>query len=74
MPDRWQEKLRTMRAAGLNAIDTYVEWSLHNPKPGTYVWTGMGDIERFMRLAAEEGFVVILRPGPYICAERDMVN
>ena len=63
-----------MRAAGLNAVTTYVEWSLHNPKPDTYVWNGMGDIERFVRLAAEEDLLVILRPGPYICAERDMVN
>ncbi|XP_031630054.1 beta-galactosidase-like isoform X2 [Contarinia nasturtii] len=72
LPDTWRQKLRTMRAAGLNAVTTYVEWSLHNPKPDTFIWNGMGDIEQFIRLAAEEDLLVILRPGPYICAERDM--
>lgn len=74
MPDQWQQRFRTMRAAGLNAISTYVEWSMHNPKPDTYVWDGMADLDRFIRLAAEEDLLVILRVGPFICSERDMVN
>ncbi|XP_055314738.1 beta-galactosidase-like isoform X2 [Sitodiplosis mosellana] len=72
LPQTWRQKLRTMRAAGLNAVTTYVEWSLHNPKPDIFIWEGIGDIEQFIRLAAEEDLLVILRPGPYICAERDM--
>lgn len=74
MPEQWQQRFRTMRAAGLNAISTYVEWSMHNPRPGTYVWDGMADLDRFIRLAAEEDLLVILRVGPFICSERDMVN
>ncbi|XP_011184129.1 beta-galactosidase [Zeugodacus cucurbitae] len=70
-PDSWQRKLQTLRASGLNAVTTYVEWSLHNPKDGTYVWNGIADLERFIKLADELGLLVILRPGPYICAERD---
>lgn len=65
--------MRTLRASGLNAVTTYVEWSLHNPKDGQYAWDGIADVEEFVRLAAEEDLLVILRPGPYICAERDMV-
>lgn len=65
--------MRTLRTAGLNAVETYVEWSLHNPHNDKYVWDGIADIERFIRLAAEQDLLVILRPGPYICAERDMV-
>lgn len=72
LPETWQRKLRTMRAAGLTAVTTYVEWSLHNPKDGVYDFTGMGDLEQFVELAAQEDLYVILRPGPYICAERDM--
>lgn len=72
MPETWRQRFRTMRAAGLNAISTYVEWSMHNPTPGKYVWNGMADIERFIRLAAEEDLLVILRVGPFICSERDM--
>ncbi|EDV94965.1 GH23545 [Drosophila grimshawi] len=71
-PETWSRHLRTMRAAGLNAVTTYVEWSLHNPRDGVYVWTGIADLERFIRLAVDEDLLVILRPGPYICAERDM--
>ncbi|XP_030559801.1 beta-galactosidase [Drosophila novamexicana] len=71
-PDTWSRHLRTMRAAGLNAVTTYVEWSLHNPRDGVYVWNGIADLERFIRLAVDEDLLVILRPGPYICAERDM--
>lgn len=73
LPETWQRKLRTMRAAGLNAVTTYVEWSLHNPKYGNYTWDGMADLERFIQLARQEDLYVILRPGPYICAERDLV-
>uniref|UniRef100_A0A182VZ59 Beta-galactosidase n=1 Tax=Anopheles minimus TaxID=112268 RepID=A0A182VZ59_9DIPT len=72
LPESWPSILRSMRAAGLNAITTYVEWSLHNPTEGVYNWRGIADIERFMELADSAGLYVILRPGPYICAERDM--
>lgn len=63
-----------MRAAGLHAVTTYVEWSLHNPRDGVYDWTGIADLEKFIQLAAKQDLLVILRPGPYICAERDNVN
>lgn len=72
LPETWQRKLRTMRAAGLHAVTTYVEWSLHNPKDDIYDFTGIADLELFIELAAQEDLYVILRPGPYICAERDM--
>ncbi|XP_030377653.1 beta-galactosidase isoform X2 [Scaptodrosophila lebanonensis] len=71
LPDAWRSRLRTMRASGLNALDTYVEWSLHNPHDGEYNWEGIADVVKFLELAKEEGFYVVLRPGPYICAERD---
>lgn len=53
---------------------SYVEWSLHNPKDGVYIWQGIADLERFIELAKQEDLLVILRPGPYICAERDFVS
>lgn len=54
-------------------IHRYVEWSLHNPEQGVYNWKGIADLEHFLGLAQQLGFYVILRPGPYICAERDNV-
>lgn len=52
----------------------YIEWSLHEPTPGVYSFEGENDFEHFVRLAEEENLLVILRPGPYICAERDFVS
>ncbi|XP_058814087.1 beta-galactosidase-like isoform X2 [Topomyia yanbarensis] len=72
LPGSWRHILRSMRAAGLNAVMTYIEWSTHEPKEGEYKWDGIANIEQFIRIAEEEDLFVILRPGPYICAERDM--
>lgn len=73
-PQKWRQILRTMRAAGLNTVSTYAEWSFHNPHDGQYVWTGMANIEKFVRIAAEEDLLVIFRLGPYINAERNGVG
>ncbi|XP_011504191.1 PREDICTED: beta-galactosidase-like [Ceratosolen solmsi marchali] len=67
----WKDRLRKMRTAGLNAVSTYVEWSLHQPEVNKWVWDGDADIVEFIKLAQEENLLVLLRPGPYICAERD---
>lgn len=68
----WRDRLRKMRAAGLNAVSTYVEWSLHEPEPGQFNWAGDVDLVNFLNIAQEEDLLVLLRPGPYICAERDL--
>ncbi|XP_034945618.1 beta-galactosidase-like [Chelonus insularis] len=68
----WRDRLRKIRAAGLNAISTYVEWSLHEPSPGNWRWTGEADLVAFLTMAKEEDLLVLLRPGPYIDAERDL--
>ena len=71
VPGSWRRKLQTLRAGGLNAVDIYVQWSLHNPKDGLYNWDGIANVEEFVKIAQEEGLYIILRPGPYICAELD---
>ncbi|XP_076754482.1 beta-galactosidase isoform X1 [Xylocopa sonorina] len=67
----WRDRMRKIRAAGLNAISTYVEWSLHQPNENEWHWTGDADLVEFLNIAQEEDLFVLLRPGPYICAERD---
>lgn len=69
VPDYWEDRLRKLRACGFNAVETYVAWNLHEPREGEFVFEGMADVERFIRLAGELGLLVILRPSPYICAE-----
>lgn len=71
LPGSWRRKLQTLRAGGLNAVDLYIQWSLHNPKDGFYNWDGIANVEEVVRIAQEEGLYIILRPGPYICAELD---
>ncbi|XP_060865997.1 beta-galactosidase-like [Metopolophium dirhodum] len=67
----WKDRIQKMKAAGLNTITTYVEWSLHEPFPGVYDFEGIADLEYFIELIKNENMYLILRPGPYICAERD---
>ncbi|MEH0546843.1 beta-galactosidase [Streptomyces sp. B21-105] len=70
-PDQWADRLRKARLMGLNTVETYLPWNLHQPEPGTLVLDGLLDLPRFLRLAAAEGLHVLLRPGPFICAEWD---
>ncbi len=65
----WRARLAMARAMGLNAVSTYVFWNRHEPRPGVYDFAGENDIARFIRLAQEEDLLVVLRPGPYVCAE-----
>ncbi|XP_069769291.1 beta-galactosidase-like [Narcine bancroftii] len=71
-PIYWKDRLQKMYMAGLNAIQVYVAWNYHELTPGVFDFTKSRDIESFLRLAHETGLLVILRPGPYICAEWDL--
>ncbi|XP_073333127.1 beta-galactosidase-like [Pagrus major] len=68
----WKDRLLKMYMAGLNAIQTYIPWSYHEESPGRYSFSGDRDLEYFLQVAQDVGLLVILRPGPYICAEWDM--
>ena len=68
-PEYWRARLKMARAMGLNTIATYVFWNIHEPTPGHYDFTGPNDLAAFIRIAGEEGLHVILRAGPYSCAE-----
>jgi len=65
----WRDRLRKARAMGLNTIETYAFWNVHEPSPGVYDFSGNNDIAEYIREAQQEGLYVILRPGPYVCAE-----
>lgn len=72
----WRDRLRKMRATGLNAVETYIPWNLHEPEPrvydfgnGTSDFGNMLNLEQFLKTAQEEDLFTIIRPGPYICAE-----
>lgn len=67
----WRDRMRKMRAMGCNTLSTYVFWNAHEPTPGLYDFNENLDVAEYIRLAQEEGLYVILRPGPYVCAEWD---
>jgi beta-galactosidase len=70
--DYWHARLKMAKAMGLNTIATYVFWNLHEPSPGVYDFSGQNDLRAFIQVAQEEGLYVILRAGPYVCAEWEL--
>ncbi|KFQ78343.1 Beta-galactosidase, partial [Phaethon lepturus] len=70
----WRDRLLKMYMSGLSAVQVYIPWNYHEPLPGVYDFAGDRDMEAFLDLTAELGLLVILRPGPYICAEWEMVS
>ncbi len=65
----WRHRLQMMKGMGLNTVATYVFWNLHETEPGKWDFSGDKDLAEYIRTAGEEGMMVILRPGPYVCAE-----
>jgi beta-galactosidase len=68
----WRDRLRKAHAMGLNAVTVYVFWNVHEETPGVFDFSGQKDVAEFLREAQQEGLYVILRPGPYVCAEWDL--
>ena len=68
----WPDRLAKLKAMGLNTVTTYVFWSAHEPTPGHFDFSGQNDIAAFIREAQRAGLFVLLRPGPYICAEWEL--
>ncbi|MBM9622175.1 glycoside hydrolase family 35 protein [Streptomyces zhihengii] len=65
--DQWTHRLAMLRAMGLNCVETYVPWNLHEPEPGR--WADEGALGRFLDAVRAAGMWAVVRPGPYICAE-----
>jgi hypothetical protein len=75
-PELWQDRLRKLRATGVNTVETYIAWNIHEPQDGVFDFGDGGteleawaDLPGFLRLAQQEDLFVVIRPGPYICGE-----
>ncbi|HEY8967013.1 MAG TPA: beta-galactosidase family protein, partial [Candidatus Methylacidiphilales bacterium] len=68
----WRQRLRMCRAMGLNTVCVYLFWNFHEWEQGKFDWSGQADVAEFCREAQQEGLWVLLRPGPYSCAEWEM--
>nr|KYP43694.1 Beta-galactosidase 5 [Cajanus cajan] len=68
-PEMWEDLIRKAKDGGLDVIDTYVFWNVHEPSPGNYNFQGRYDLVRFIKTVQRVGLYVHLRIGPYVCAE-----
>ena len=68
----WEHRIKMCKALGMNTICLYIFWNLHEPEEGKFNFTSNNDVSAFCKLAQKHGMYVILRPGPYVCAEWEM--
>ncbi|XP_043690636.1 beta-galactosidase 15 [Telopea speciosissima] len=67
--EMWPELIRKAKEGGLDTIETYVFWNIHEPIRRQYDFTGNKDIIRFLKTVQDAGLYAVLRIGPYVCAE-----
>ena len=68
----WEHRIQMCKALGMNTLCLYVFWNIHEQREGEFDFTGQNDVAEFCRLAQKNGMYVIVRPGPYVCAEWEM--
>lgn len=68
----WDQRIKMCKALGMNTLCLYVFWNIHEQQEGRFDFTGNNDVAAFCRLAQKNGMYVIVRPGPYVCAEWEM--
>lgn len=68
----WEHRIEMCKALGMNTICIYTFWNFHEQQPDQFNFEGDHDVARFCQLAQKHGMYVILRPGPYACAEWEM--
>jgi beta-galactosidase len=68
----WDHRIKMCKALGMNAVCIYIFWNIHEQREDQFDFTGNNDVAEFCRLAQKNGLYVIVRPGPYVCAEWEM--
>ena len=68
----WDHRIKMCKALGMNTVCIYVFWNIHEQKEGQFDFTGNNDVAEFCRIAQKNDMYVIVRPGPYVCAEWEM--
>ncbi|HWP00430.1 MAG TPA: beta-galactosidase [Methylococcus sp.] len=69
----WQDRLDKLKAAGCNAVASYIPWLCHEPVEGQIDLQGLTrpelDLGAFIDLCARNGLGFFARPGPFVMAE-----
>ena len=68
----WEHRIKMCKALGMNTVCIYIFWNIHEQREGVFDFTGQNDVAEFCRIAQRNGMYVIVRPGPYVCAEWEM--
>ena len=68
----WEHRIKMCKALGMNTVCLYVFWNIHEQQEGKFDFAGNNDVAEFCRLCQKNGMYVIVRPGPYVCAEWEM--
>ncbi len=68
----WEHRIKMCKSLGMNTLCIYVFWNIHEQREGEFDFSGNNDVAEFCRLAQKNGMYVIVRPGPYVCAEWEM--
>ena len=68
----WEHRIKMCKALGMNTVCIYIFWNIHEQQEGVFNFTDNQDIAEFCRVAQRNGMYVIVRPGPYVCAEWEM--
>ena len=68
----WEHRIQMCKALGMNAVCIYIFWNIHEQQENVFDFSGNNDVAEFCRLAQKNGLYVIVRPGPYVCAEWEM--
>ena len=68
----WDQRIKMCKALGMNSVCLYVFWNSHESTPDQFDFSGQNDLREFVKLCHDNGMLVILRPGPYVCAEWEM--
>ncbi|EAR92719.1 glycosyl hydrolase family 35 protein (macronuclear) [Tetrahymena thermophila SB210] len=68
----WRTRVQTIKALGLNTLSVYIMWNHHEVAPGVFDFSSPDrNLRNFLQIALEEQMYVLIRPGPYVCAEWD---
>ena len=68
----WDHRIKMCKALGMNTVCIYIFWNIHEQQEDVFDFTDNSDIAEFCRTAQKNGMYVIVRPGPYVCAEWEM--
>ncbi|MBG0860988.1 MAG: beta-galactosidase, partial [Bacteroidales bacterium] len=69
----WRHRIQMAKAMGCNTISVYIFWNFHETEEGIFDFsTGNHNLGEFIRAVQDEEMWLIVRPGPYVCAEWEM--